>query len=84
VEDVETLKGFLRNTFTHYKIPYISITPTFSICSNHGYLSGEHFTCPDCGIETEVWSRVTGYLRPVSSFNKGKKDEYKLRVKQRI
>jgi len=62
-------------------MPYISITPTFSICNTHGYIQGEHFECPTCGEKTEVWSRVVGYLRPVDNYNKGKKEEYFLRKK---
>jgi ribonucleoside-triphosphate reductase len=57
-------------------IPYITVTPTFSICNDHGYLSGEQFNCPICGNEAEVWTRVVGFHRPVQSWNKGKKEEY--------
>jgi len=76
IQEIEVCKNIIRRCFENYKMPYISITPTFSVCNNHGYLRGEHFTCPECGSETEVWSRVTGYLRPVSNYNKGKKEEY--------
>jgi ribonucleoside-triphosphate reductase len=65
-------------------MPYISITPTFSICKEHGYLKGEQFKCPICNTKTEVWSRVTGYLRPVENYNVGKKEEYSERVKYRL
>ena len=81
INDVETVKDLIRTIFTKYKMPYISITPTFSICEDHGYISGEHFSCPECGKATEVWSRVVGYLRPVQNFNAGKKEEYVLRKK---
>ena len=81
IEDIEVCKALIRDVFTKYKMPYISITPTFSICNNHGYISGEHFECPECGEETEVWSRVVGYLRPVKNYNVGKKEEYMLRKK---
>lgn len=81
IKDTEVAKKLLKNIFTRFKLPYISFTPTFSICNDHGYISGEHFTCPDCGAETEVWSRVVGYLRPVKNYNTGKKEEYKLRKK---
>ncbi len=84
IEDIETCKGLIRKIFTRYKMPYISITPTFSICNTHGYIRGEHFTCPQCGAKTEVWSRVTGYLRPVENYNKGKKEEYFTRKKFRL
>ena len=76
IEDIETTKSLIRTIFTKYQLPYISITPTFSICNDHGYIRGEHFACPECGSDTEVWSRVTGYLRPVENYNKGKKEEY--------
>ena len=65
-------------------MPYISITPTFSVCPEHGYIAGEHFTCPTCNREAEVYTRVVGYLRPVQNFNKGKREEYKNRVKFKI
>ncbi len=81
IRDVELAKQLIRKAFTHYKLPYISLTPTFSICPEHGYLGGEVYTCPACGRDTEVWSRVVGYLRPVQNFHKGKQEEYKERVK---
>lgn len=81
VPDPESAKKLIRTVFTKYKMPYISLTPTFSICPEHGYLVGEHFTCPTCGKDCEVWSRVVGYLRPVQNYNKGKKQEYRERVK---
>lgn len=81
VEDIEVCKQLIQKIFSKHKIPYISITPTFSICDSHGYISGEHFSCPECGAETEVWSRVTGYLRPVKNYNIGKKEEYAQRKK---
>jgi len=76
IDDTEVCKRLIQKIFNRYKMPYISITPTFSICKEHGYIRGEQFKCPECGSETEVWSRVTGYLRPVQNFNKGKKEEY--------
>ena len=81
VPDKEIAKNLIRKIFTQYKLPYISLTPTFSVCQEHGYISGEHFSCPECGKETEVWSRVVGYLRPVQAFNKGKRQEYADRKK---
>jgi ribonucleoside-triphosphate reductase len=62
----------------------LSLTPTFSICPEHGYIGGEVYTCPSCGKETEVWSRVVGYLRPVQNFNKGKSREYQERLKYEV
>jgi ribonucleoside-triphosphate reductase len=58
----------------------MSVTPTFSVCEEHGYISGEHPECPTCGRETEVYSRIVGYYRPVSRWNKGKQAEYKERL----
>lgn len=81
VNDIEVAKQLIQKTFTNYKLPYISLTPTFSVCNDHGYISGEHFECPTCGAEAEVWSRVVGYLRPVQNFNKGKREEYGERKK---
>ncbi|MCL2671033.1 MAG: ribonucleoside triphosphate reductase [Clostridiales bacterium] len=81
LEDIETAKTLIRTVFERYKMPYISLTPTFSVCHEHGYLAGEQFSCPECGRETEVWSRVVGYLRPVQNYNPGKKEEYILRKK---
>ncbi|HHY65098.1 MAG TPA: ribonucleoside triphosphate reductase [Clostridiaceae bacterium] len=81
INEIEVCKNLIRRIFEHYKMPYISITPTFSICNTHGYIRGEHFTCPTCGAGTEVWSRVVGYLRPVANYNKGKKEEYLARKK---
>ena len=66
----------VKRALTNFHLPYITITPTFSICPNHGYLAGEHFVCEKCGEACEVWTRVMGYFRPVQSFNIGKKGEY--------
>ena len=81
IDDIETAKTLIQRIFSNYKMPYISITPTFSVCANHGYIRGEHFRCPECGRDTEIWSRVVGYLRPVQNYNKGKKEEYFQRTK---
>ncbi|PWJ47428.1 ribonucleoside triphosphate reductase [Faecalicatena contorta] len=61
----------------NYKLPYYTMSPTYSICKNHGYISGEHYKCPHCGEETEVYSRITGYYRPVKNWNDGKTQEFK-------
>jgi ribonucleoside-triphosphate reductase len=76
----ESVKSFLLKAMRLTKIPIISVTPTFSVCRDHGYLYGEHFACPTCGGETEVYTRVVGYYRPVSRWNKGKQQEYRDRV----
>jgi ribonucleoside-triphosphate reductase len=81
IQEIKVCKNLIRRIFERYKMPYISITPTFSICNTHGYIQGEHFECPACGAATEVWSRVTGYLRPVANYNQGKKEEYITRKK---
>jgi ribonucleoside-triphosphate reductase (formate) len=62
-----------------YHLPYFTITPTFSICPAHGYLSGRQETCPHCGAAAEVYSRVVGYLRPVNQWNEGKVEEFNAR-----
>jgi len=81
IEDREVAKALIKKIFTTSKMPYISLTPTFSVCDNHGYITGEHFECPECGKKTEVWSRVVGYLRPVQDYNDSKYDEYMVRKK---
>ena len=73
-------KTLVRRSLERFRLPYITVTPTFSICPAHGYLSGDLPTCPRCGADCEVWTRVMGYFRPVSSFNIGKKGEAAERV----
>ncbi|MDD2297107.1 MAG: ribonucleoside triphosphate reductase [Sphaerochaetaceae bacterium] len=80
IKDTSVAKTLLRNIFSHYKLPYVSLTPTFSTCDEHGYLTGEVAVCPLCGRETEVWTRVVGYLRPVRDFHPGKREEHRLRT----
>lgn len=75
----ESISVLTRRVAEKSQLPYYTITPTFSVCSIHGYVSGEHFTCPRCGEKCEVYSRVVGYLRPVSQWNDGKQSEYKIR-----
>ncbi|HSV31001.1 MAG TPA: ribonucleoside triphosphate reductase [Atribacteraceae bacterium] len=70
---------FIRRAFERYSIPYLTITPTFSICPNHGYLPGKIKACPDCETETEVYSRVVGYYRPINRWNRGKQAEFQAR-----
>ena len=81
IEDKEVAKALIRKIFTTSKMPYISLTPTFSICPEHGYLAGEQFECPNCHAKTEVWSRVVGYLRCIDAFNDSKHEEYMRRTK---
>ncbi|MDD3921959.1 MAG: ribonucleoside triphosphate reductase [Endomicrobiaceae bacterium] len=79
ITDTVALKEFIKKAFTKYKLPYMSITPTFSVCPSCGYQNGEVKICPTCGQTCEVYSRVVGYLRPVSQWNEGKQEEYKIR-----
>lgn len=71
--------SLVRKIAQNYKLPYYTLSPTYSICKNHGYITGEEYTCPICGEKTEVWSRITGYYRPVQNWNEGKSQEYKER-----
>ncbi|NYD66311.1 ribonucleoside triphosphate reductase [Agromyces atrinae] len=75
VASATACRTLVRRALERFRLPYITVTPTFSICPSHGYRSGEHVACPDCGAECEVWTRVMGYFRPISSFNIGKKGE---------
>ena len=76
VADHAAVKNFVRTVATNYHLPYFSLTPTFSVCPNHGYLTGEKSQCPECGARTEIYSRVVGYLRPVNQWNDGKQAEF--------
>lgn len=76
IQNIETMKNLVKKVCTNYHLPYFTFSPTFSTCPNHGYLSGEHFTCPECGADCEVYSRVVGYIRPVQQWNKGKQKEF--------
>lgn len=77
IANVETAKALVKKILTNYRIPYLTLSPTFSICDNHGYLKGEQHVCPECGKETEIWTRVVGFHRPVQNWNKGKQEEFK-------
>ncbi|MDI6726060.1 MAG: ribonucleoside triphosphate reductase [Smithellaceae bacterium] len=79
ISDNQAVKNLIRKICTSYHLPYLTFTPTFSVCSSHGYLPGEEATCPVCGETCEVYSRVVGYLRPVKQWNLGKKEEFNLR-----
>lgn len=80
LEHGESVKKLVKTVCDNYRLPYFTFSPTFSICPEHGYLDGEQSTCPKCGAITEVFSRIVGYLRPVSQWNEGKKAEFKLRT----
>ncbi|MBE5899633.1 MAG: ribonucleoside triphosphate reductase [Lachnospiraceae bacterium] len=77
--DWKSAANLIRTIAENYRIPYYTLSPTYSICKEHGYLSGETATCPHCGASTEVYSRITGYYRPVQNWNEGKSQEYKNR-----
>ena len=86
ISDIQTVKALIKKTFENFHLPYITLTPTFSICPTHGYLSGEHFECPDCTIKQpcEVYSRVVGYLRPVQQWHASKQEEFRQRKEFKI
>ncbi len=73
----ESCMKLVRKIAENYKLPYYTMSPTYSVCQDHGYITGEVHTCPVCGKETEIWSRITGYYRPVRNWNDGKAQEYK-------
>ena len=77
--DWKSAAALVRTIAKNYKLPYYTLSPTYSVCKNHGYIAGEVFTCPECGESTEVYSRITGYYRPVQNWNDGKSEEYKAR-----
>jgi ribonucleoside-triphosphate reductase len=79
IEDPAVVRTLVRRIAESSRIPYFTISPTFSVCANHGYLRGEHFACPSCGEEAEVYARIVGYYRPVQNWNNGKKSEYHAR-----
>jgi len=79
MDDPQTLKKLVKTICENYKLPYFTFSPSFSICKNHGYIVGEYPECPKCGEATEVYSRVVGFLRPVSQWNKGKQAEFEMR-----
>ena len=76
ISNIETMKNLVKKVCNNYKLPYFTFSPTFSTCPNHGYVAGEHFKCPDCGADCEVYSRIVGYIRPISQWNKGKQMEF--------
>ncbi|MBQ4090852.1 MAG: ribonucleoside triphosphate reductase, partial [Clostridia bacterium] len=71
--------NLVRKIAENYKLPYYTMSPTYSVCTEHGYINGEVYTCPKCGKKTEVYSRITGYYRPVQNWNDGKSQEFKER-----
>ena len=75
--DWKAAANLVKKIAENYKLPYYTLSPTYSVCKNHGYIAGEEFTCPTCGEKAEVYSRITGYYRPVQNWNDGKSQEYK-------
>ncbi len=86
ISDPEMAKNLVKKVFNNFHLPYITLTPTFSICPVHNYLAGKHFECPKCTIKQpcEVYSRIVGYLRPVNQWNEGKKQEFKERKEYKV
>ena len=82
--DWRVAASIVRKIAENYRLPYYTLSPTYSVCRRHGYISGEHFNCPECGETTEVYSRITGYYRPVQNFNVGKAQEYRDRKEYNI
>ena len=80
LESADSCRRLVKTVLQNYQLPYITITPVFSVCNTHGYLKGEQPECPTCGEATQVWTRVMGYFRPVDGFNIGKKGEHRQRV----
>lgn len=76
IQSIKTMKNLVKKICNNYHLPYFTFSQTFSTCPNHGYVAGEHYTCPECGASCEVYSRVVGYIRPVQQWNKGKKQEF--------
>ena len=76
IHDISTMKNLVKKICENYHLPYFTFSPTFSVCPTHGYVAGEHSSCPDCGSECEIYSRIVGYIRPVKGWNKGKKAEF--------
>ena len=79
IEDTTVVRELVKKICATYKLPYFTLSPTFSVCPTHGYVPGEHHECPSCKAACEVYSRIVGYLRPVEQWNKGKHAEFKLR-----
>ena len=84
VGDMETTRGLIKKIVTRFRLPYFTLTPSFSVCPSHGYLKGEQERCPTCQAETEVYSRVVGYLRPIKQWNEGKRAEFGMRKRFKL
>ena len=84
IDSINVVKDVLNKVMTNYKIPYFTLTPTFSICPEHKYIAGEVPVCPICGEKTAVWTRIVGYHRPVQNWNEGKQEEFNERREFKI
>jgi anaerobic ribonucleoside-triphosphate reductase len=84
IDDPEACKLLVRRIVENFHLPYFTLTPTFSICPTHGYIAGEHLQCPQCGKETEIYSRIVGYFRPVQQWNEGKQEEFRERKEYKL
>ena len=84
VSNSEALKHLVKKICENYRIPYFTFTPSFSVCRDHGYISGENHTCPQCGNACEIYSRIVGYLRPINQWNDGKRAEFDMRNKFQV
>ena len=79
VNDIHATRNLVNKITNNFRLPYFTLSPTFSVCTNHGYLNGQHNECPNCHLPTEVYSRIVGYLRPVNQWNNGKQAEFNIR-----
>jgi anaerobic ribonucleoside-triphosphate reductase len=79
IGETKIVKNLIKKVVTRFRLPYLTLSPTFSVCPSHGYLKGKQEICPICNAETEVYSRVVGYLRPVKQWNNGKQSEFGMR-----
>lgn len=79
IDNIAATKNLVKKITTNFKLPYFTLSPTFSVCASHGYLTGQHQDCPDCHQPVEVYSRIVGYLRPISQWNNGKLSEFNIR-----
>ncbi|MDA3897833.1 MAG: ribonucleoside triphosphate reductase [Desulfobacteraceae bacterium] len=79
VDNIETTRNMVKKITNNFHMPYFTLSPTFSVCTSHGYLTGQHAQCPECGEPVEVYSRIVGYLRPISQWNNGKLAEFNIR-----
>jgi anaerobic ribonucleoside-triphosphate reductase len=76
IDNIDVVRSLVMKIANGFRMPYFTITPTFSVCNNHGYLKGRQDKCSECGERTEVYSRIVGYFRPVAQWNRGKKKEF--------